>query len=34
MPGPKPKYPIKLLDNQIGNLRQMVNARNAPQGKS
>lgn len=33
MPGPKPKYPIKLLDNQITDLRQIVNARNTPQGK-
>jgi hypothetical protein len=33
MPGPKPKYPIQLLDNQIAELRQLVNSRKAPQGK-
>jgi len=33
MPGPKPKYPIQLLDNQIAELRQMVNSRKAPQGQ-
>ena len=32
MPGPKPKYPIQLLDNEIAELRQMVNSRKAPQG--
>ena len=33
MPGPKPKYPIQLLDNQIAELRHLVYARKAPQGK-
>ena len=34
MPGPKPYYPIQLLDNEIADLRQLINARNAPQGKA
>ena len=33
MPGPKPKYPIKLFDNEIATLRQMVNSRKAAQGQ-
>jgi hypothetical protein len=33
MPGPKPKYLIQLLDDQIAELRQLVNSRKAPQGK-
>jgi hypothetical protein len=33
MPGPKPKYPIELLDNEIAALRQLVSARKTPQGQ-
>lgn len=33
-PGPKIKYPIQLLDNEITELRRLVNARKAPQGKA
>ena len=33
MSGPKPKYKIQLLENEISELRQLVNARNSPQGK-
>lgn len=33
MRGPKPKYQIQLLDNQIAQLRQLVNSRKAPQGQ-
>jgi transposase len=33
MPGPKPKYRIKLLDNQIAELRQRINARKTSQVK-
>ena len=33
MRGPKPKYSIQLLDNQITELRQLINSRKAPQGK-
>jgi ribosome-binding protein aMBF1 (putative translation factor) len=33
MPGPKPRYPIKLLDNQIAELRRLVNARKTSQVK-
>jgi transposase len=33
MPGPKPKYPIKLLDNQIAELRDWINARKTSQVK-
>jgi len=33
MRGPKPKYPIQLLDNQIAELRQLIGSRKAPQGK-
>jgi transposase-like protein len=33
MSGPKPKYKIQLLENEISELRQLMNARNSPQGK-
>jgi transposase len=33
MPGPKPKYPIQLFDNEISDLRQLVRSRKAPQGQ-
>lgn len=33
MRGPKPQYPIQLVDNEIADLRQLLNSRNAPQGK-
>jgi len=33
MSGPKPKYKIQLLENEISELRQLINARNSPQGK-
>jgi len=33
MSGPKPKYKIHLLESEISALRQLVNARNSPQGK-
>lgn len=33
MRGPKPKYLIQLLDNQIAELRQLISSRKAPQGK-
>ena len=33
MRGPKPKYLIQLFDNQIAELRQLINSRKAPQGK-
>jgi transposase len=33
MSGPKPKHKIQLLENEISELRQLVNARNSPQGK-
>ena len=33
MRGPKPKYRIQLLDNQIAELRHLVNSRKAPQGQ-
>ncbi len=33
MPGPKPKYPMQFLDNQIAQLRQPVNSPKALQGK-
>jgi hypothetical protein len=33
MRGPKPKYKIQLLEKEISELRQLVNARNSPQGK-
>jgi len=33
MPGPKPKYPIELFDNEIAELRQLINSRKAAQGK-
>lgn len=31
-PGPKIKYPIQLLENEISELRQLVNSRKAGQG--
>lgn len=34
MPGPRPKYPIQLFDNEIAELRQMVNARKTSQSKA
>src|SRR5262245_17057876 len=34
MGGPKPEYPIRLLDNEIESLRQVVNARKTRQGKA
>lgn len=33
MPGPKPKYPIELVENEINTLRKLINSRKAPQGK-
>jgi len=33
MPGPKPKYPIQLLENEESELRQLVRSRKAPRGK-
>lgn len=33
MRGPKPQYPIQIVDNEIADMRQLVNSRNAPQGK-
>ena len=33
MPGPKPKYPIKLFDNEIAQLSQLIKSRKAAQGK-
>lgn len=33
MRGPKPQYPIQLVDNEIAELRQLINSRNGPQGK-
>ena len=33
MRGPKPKYSIQLLDNEITELRQLVHSRKASQGK-
>lgn len=33
MPGPKPKYPIELFDNEIAELRQLVKSRKTAQGK-
>ena len=33
MAGPKAKYPIQVLDNQIAELRQLINSRKASQGK-
>ncbi|SRR5512143_3274458 len=33
MRGPKPSYPIQLLDNEITELRQLVNSRKSGQGK-
>lgn len=34
MRGPKPKYPIQLLENEEQELRQLVGSRKTPQGKS
>ena len=31
--GPKPKYPIRFLDNQIAELRQLISSQKAPQGQ-
>ena len=33
MAGPKPNYPLQLLDNQIAELRQLINTRNSSQVK-
>jgi len=33
MRGPKPQYPIQLVDNEIANLQGLLKARNTPQGK-
>ncbi len=33
MRGPKPRYPIYLLENEIRTLRQWIQARNSPQVK-
>ncbi len=33
MKGPKPKYPIQFLENEISELRQLVSARKSPQVK-
>lgn len=33
MSGPKPKYKIQLLEKEMSELRQLVKARNSPQGK-
>lgn len=33
MKGPKPKYKIQLLENEITELRQLVSARKTPQVK-
>ena len=33
MRGPKPNYPIQLLENEISALRQLIQARNSPQVK-
>lgn len=33
MPGLKPKYPIRLSDSEIAELRQLINSRKAAQGK-
>jgi transposase len=34
MRGPKPKYIIQLINNEINELRQLVNSRKASQGKA
>ena len=34
MRGPKPKYGIQLINNEINELRQLVNSRKASQGKA
>jgi transposase len=34
MRGPKPKYSIKLINNEITELHQLVNSRKASQGKA
>jgi hypothetical protein len=33
MPGPKPKYPIKLSEDQVTKLRKMINAQKTAQVK-
>ena len=33
MRGPKPKYKVQLLENEINALRQLVKGRNSPQVK-
>jgi transposase len=33
MRGPKPKYSIQLLDNEIIEMRQLIHSRKASQGK-
>ena len=33
MRGPKPNYPIQLLENEISTMRQLVKGRNSPQVK-
>jgi len=33
MPGPKPKYVIQLLDNQIATLQQLIHSRKGAQGQ-
>ena len=33
MPGPKAQYPIKLLNNEIVELRQVLRSHKAPQAK-
>jgi len=33
MSGPKPKYKIELLEEEISELRQLINARKSAQGK-
>jgi transposase-like protein len=33
MKGPKPKYKIQLVENEITELRKLVSARNSPQVK-
>ena len=33
MRGPKPNYPIHLLENEIRTMRQLVQGRNSPQVK-
>jgi hypothetical protein len=33
MSGPKPKYPIQLLENEVAQLSQLTHARKTAQGK-